>query len=444
MSSEPTQISMEDRIKSLLQDEALVLYWKCRRYDHKGISEKVHWGTAWVQLRMVRIYKKLGFRKEMHWTRRTRILRREVCPIFNELIKNDIRNIPKVFAPEVEFIEDIEVIEEENQEKSVVQVHHDEEIPVGGILTKEEEVILDLVLYDEMKEDEEAEERENTEPRPPIIIPSQKALPSSTGGMHPIWYVLGVFACLACLGVIAWLGRDRILAVTQPTMTLEPKPVQNTATPNPSVSAATNTTHPTGSPLNSPTPTLSPTSAIPPTAVPWPKENFSQSPSDLWRISGDPIITSGNTYGFDGVLTTKAEETVTLTVGNTAWTDYFVKTRADEVPGTLFETHMIIGVRVVDINNMVQITCKYDQCSWIIVYGGEYFPISGYRNISTREPFTLTAQGDTFTLVGQGPGETTTYQFTIPPKYVEGLSGGGVMLDISNMEVDFIEVQPLN
>jgi hypothetical protein len=106
---------------------------------------------------MVRVYQKLGFNKTMHWTRRVRLLRQKYCPVFNEIIKNDIRNIPKVFAPEVEFIEDIEVIEDDNQERWIIKLRRDNEDEiVEGEVTEVEMGILDLVLYDEMKETEDA------------------------------------------------------------------------------------------------------------------------------------------------------------------------------------------------------------------------------------------------------------------------------------------------
>jgi hypothetical protein len=444
MASEPTQTSLEDRLKSLLQDEALVLYWKCRRYDHEQIAQKVQWGTAWVQLRMVRIYKKLGVRKEMHWTKRARVLRREVCPIFNELIKNDLRNIPKIFAPEVEFIEDIEVIEEENQVRSVVKVHQEEETP-AGVLTEEEKVILDLVLYDEMKEEEEKEEEEEDERirEEPINIPPQPLLKSGlTGGTRPIWIALGLFLICACIAGVAWMQKGRIFGMLAPTAILSPS--QNVSGFDPTEGpTATQGPASTPRPTNTPEPTLTYTPEVLPTAAPFPgMETFSNPLSDLWEVSGDPYIATGTNISgqpFDKSLTAKKGDVVTITTGNKGWTDYVINLQANS---SITGMEMTLGVRVQDQNNMITLKCMYDNCSWIVLSDGRENILLENNLVLMQQGPTIRVEGNDFIATYYDGFQTREVSISLPEKYQEKFKNGGVLIRYKNTEFNYIEIQP--
>jgi hypothetical protein len=419
-----------------LQDEAQVLYWKCRRYDHEQIAQKMGWSTAWVQLRMVRIYKKLGFKKEMHWTKRARLLRREVCPIFNDLIKNDLRNIPKVFAPELEFIEDIEVIEEENQAKSVVKVHQVEESP-ADVLTEEDNLILDLVLYDEMKEEEEKEEEDQRRREEPINIGPQPLLNSGrTGSIRPIWITLGLF--LICAGIVgvAWMQRGRLFAGVASSATstqdvqVSESPEGPTATGDPS-----STPSPTDTQTNTPEPTLTYTPEV---AVPLPIiEHFNKPMSNFWQITGDPILTTSDLYSYDGVLTTLDQHFASVQIGNKAWADYIIHFKANSGAGEI-----ILGFRVQDLNNMLGIQCVAYNCEWVVINNGVKESISRASDISFQNEFTLTVEGDNYNgVTNWGSGFEEDHPFLVlPPKYQGKFLTGGIYIRFKDTQIDYIEI----
>lgn len=205
--------------------------------------------------------------------------------------------------------------------------------------------------------------------------------------------------------------------------------------------------------LNSPQPTrtselsLTPeatfTPGIPPTPVPLPiRENFSKQYSDLWRVSGEPFLSAGDTMNYDGVLTVKFDETGSIWIENSGWTDYIVLTSISSRAGDPVFT---LGVRVKDLNNMVAFKCDFS-CSWIVVKDGITDELLTSQSMDTEGEFKISAEGDSFIATGTfGRGnQTYTSALTLPPKYQGIFPSGGVLLEIVNgTEVDHIEIQPL-
>lgn len=71
---------MSNALNSLTKNEVTILYWKCKGLKYNQIALKLGYSMDWVQLHMSNVYKKLGFQKEMHWTKRAEILEKEICP----------------------------------------------------------------------------------------------------------------------------------------------------------------------------------------------------------------------------------------------------------------------------------------------------------------------------------------------------------------------------
>ncbi|MBV5342639.1 hypothetical protein JZU68_03165, partial [bacterium] len=74
-------MSIDDQLRKLTKNEMTVLYWKCKGLKYEQIGARLTYGVDWVTLTMGGVYTKLGFSKEMHWTKRWEILKTEVCPL---------------------------------------------------------------------------------------------------------------------------------------------------------------------------------------------------------------------------------------------------------------------------------------------------------------------------------------------------------------------------
>ena len=139
------------------------------------------------------------------------------------------------------------------------------------------------------------------------------------------------------------------------------------------------------------TETLIPT--ISPTAVPLPiKEDFSKKYSNLWWVSGDPLVTDHVWSQYSGVLTTEKGSTAIMMIGNTAWTDYLVSLRAY----TQGSNQSTIGVRVNDPNNMIILECIGYYCQWVIIYQGQRDVLPGWQTMIFDVNLDITVKGDTF------------------------------------------------
>ena len=208
-----------------------------------------------------------------------------------------------------------------------------------------------------------------------------------------------------------------------PTSNVSPTP-ENTATPE-----------------ISPTPENTATPEITLTPVPLPiREDFNERISPLWTESGDPVFVGGTRYR-DGVFTTRADTMASLSIGNTAWKDLIITTRADTVGGNqLIE----FSVRVVNINQRIILSCKSEICSWIVVFEGERDVVQADtdRTLDFGGDMTIVVQGDKISVTsGIGSPYQKTTQLVIPTKYQGHFDSGGVIFEIGDIEVDFIEIQ---
>jgi hypothetical protein len=73
-------MSIDDQLRTLTKNEITVLFYKCKGVKYVEIGDRLGYSVDWVTLQMGGVYIKLGFKKEMHWTERTKILEKEVCP----------------------------------------------------------------------------------------------------------------------------------------------------------------------------------------------------------------------------------------------------------------------------------------------------------------------------------------------------------------------------
>lgn len=387
----------------LLSDqEFAVIYWKCQGLTHTQVGDILGWGMDNVQKYNSSAHKKLGL-GDLLAAKRQKVMDEEICPALREWIKQHTEALDRLRPPE------------------------------GPQLPPEIETVI-------------GEEVEDIQPRrpppPPIVIPSQKNITGPTAERPDrrwIWIISICVICTGCVGV-AWLGRNRLLATFAPTqqVTTPTKPPQSASTVVPTLTPVDSPT-----PTDIPSPTLTYTPEVHPTAFPLPiKENFNQQYSDLWTVSGDPIVAKSIHYDYDGVLTTRQGGRASISIGNTAWTNYAVTFRSDWLGGG--EGFITIGVRMTDLNNMIQLACRFETCDWIVVYQGEHDVIQTQQSFWMRQNVIVSAEGDTFTAFGDGGSQPDiTLSFILPPKYKGKFPGGGVYLEISNMEVDYVEIQPL-
>lgn len=235
-------MSIDDQLHSLNENEIKVLSYKCNGLKYEQIADRLGYSVDWVQLQMSTVYVKLGFNKEMHWTKRRDILDKDVCP-----------RLPKDLK-DWEFREEIK----EN---------------------KEDAQMMALVLYDEMRIIETAKE----EP-PLVIIRNEKpSLPVRVAR----YSLFGILVCLA-ITVIAYyafkLGSELVSSAPPKQVT-----VIVTTTPPPAL------TPPTSSPIV-PTDTL-----IPPTDTPLP--TFTLAPTNTpkpYYEEGEGALLAQDVYAILG------------------------------------------------------------------------------------------------------------------------------------------------
>src|SRR5687768_17199013 len=137
------------KLPSLTPTEKKVLYYKCQGLKYEAIAKELNYSIEWVTLEMGKVYRKLGFKKEMHWTARNKILKNEICP-----------NVPENLE---EWLSTEEIMEAINE--PVTEPRVDPEITA-------------LVLYDEREEAKEKGEQSRRAVEPPVIhIPRRPQLP---------------------------------------------------------------------------------------------------------------------------------------------------------------------------------------------------------------------------------------------------------------------------
>jgi DNA-binding CsgD family transcriptional regulator len=168
-------------IDDLNENEITVLYWKSKGLNYEQIANKLDYSVDWVQLQMSTVYAKLGFKKDMHWTKRRDILANEVYP----LLPKDLKDWKKEIR---------------------------EEIPE----TKEETIpeMMALVLYDEARI---AETKEDTKPRKIIREEPRLIFPQRKQPKYGRLVILAIFICLivSAVGYGAYLfGRNSFVPPT--------------------------------------------------------------------------------------------------------------------------------------------------------------------------------------------------------------------------------------
>lgn len=397
----------------LSPQEFAVIYWKSQGLTHVQVGDVLGWGMDSVQKYVSKAHKKLGL-GELLQKRRETILESEVYPALREWIKHHADVLNNLRPPEEPQIPaEVETVDGE---------------PV---------------------EDTQPQKAEKKEP-PVIVIPDQQRI--SGNARRPVATCAMVTVLFVVVGAVGfWFGTRFLNSVQETPVSTDVQalPPQASSTDANDEIVPTNTSiiplSDTPEPTLAPEPTLTYTPEIPPTAVPFPvREDFSKKYSDLWWVSGNPFVSENIQFGnFSGVLTTYENETATLMIGNTAWSDYVVSL-STHMP--LITNHMLIGVRAKDLNNMIALDCRYDRlCQWVIVYQGvwETLPTNKVMYITL---LTITAEGDTFTAVGRHPGNASvdTLSFVLPPKYDGMFQGGGVVLQITSaMEIDYVDINPL-
>jgi hypothetical protein len=103
-----------------------------------------------------------------------------------------------------------------------------------------------------------------------------------------------------------------------------------------------------------------------------------------------------------------------------------------------------ISFRVENLDNRVILSCVYELCRWIIIDEGISDILQEEQKLAPRRGLTLTVQGNTFTARTESGGTDAVEetQLILPSKYQDEFQGGGVIVEIIDMEVDYIEIQP--
>jgi hypothetical protein len=241
-------------------------------------------------------------------------------------------------------------------------------------------------------------------------------------------YAVGFIAIVFCIWVATTLRRNDESPAPIPPISPTIFPTQETQIPVPSITDVVSATL-----------EPSPTTSIPPTAVPLPiREDFSTGYSDLWTVVGNPVITGD-------VLTSRPGESITFLIGNTGWKNYVVSLKANLLTGADPWPSLFIGVRVIDLNNMIGLDCTYfNECTWVVIRKGGQDRLPITDNMVTSEGLTITVQDNVIT--AQSSYNTIAYRMSlvIPKEYEEVFTAGGFMLRMTSAgEVDYIQIDPL-
>jgi len=92
-------MSIDDQLRSLTDNEKTVLFYKAQGLKYEQIAVRLGYSLDWVQLQMSSVYTKLGFTKDMHWTKRRDILEKNIYPkipknLKDWLAKDEITELP--------------------------------------------------------------------------------------------------------------------------------------------------------------------------------------------------------------------------------------------------------------------------------------------------------------------------------------------------------------
>ena len=218
------------------------------------------------------------------------------------------------------------------------------------------------------------------------------------------------------------------------------EPPEVTPTITPTITLEPTITH---TPTITSTPTETPTMTITPTYVPLPIiENFDSDISGEWWTLGDPIITdSYRLVRSKGLLTTYEDVELSMMIGNVSWDNYVIKSLYEY--GGSYEKHYILGIRAIDLENMITFECKFPsyQCSWNVIEDGVKTTLVPPHNVVIDTGFTIIVNGNQFTF--SEPKFNTSSSLVLPDSLRDKFSSGGVYLNIKNVVVDHLHIQEL-
>ncbi len=368
-------MSIEAQLRTLNRNEITVLFHKCKGLKYAQIASKLDYSTDWVQLHMSHVYTKLGFNKEMHWTKRTSILENEVCPRLPKRIED--------WSFDPEPLELTEGIREE---------------------PKLDPEIRDLVLYDEMRL-AKTEKPEDARDPEVIVIPEWPRQRNRWGRL-----VRGctIVILLVVVGYLAFrLGRSTTTEtpIAQPANTNAAAPAQASNT------AESILPTDTAIPLDSPTPKPSDTPAPPPTVAFVPpadgilfQDNFENGLNPEWQAFGNNWLVA------DGELTLSTNAAFNnryewIGLNHPEWKNYILS--LDVMVSTGQRSPFgYIAIVVRDGAQLQDLGVAIDTMPWIYwaTIGGDEsdtMPISGQntdRYFGSGSTVEITVQGNNYSL----------------------------------------------
>lgn len=359
-------MSTEDILMLLSQNEATVLYWKSQGLNYVQIGNKLNFSVDWVTLQMGYVYRKLGFDKKMHWTKRAEILEKEVYPILLKLIENDpkkLKNFPMVID---------------------VQTPEEPEKPKPPLPKK----ITDIVLYDEKM----MVKAQN--------YPTIKYQPSKVRrGFSLLAFSIILLSVITVTGFFFYrLGLrsnptipSEALPLPLPTLGLDPTSINTllpTETPIPTTAPlSTNTSSPTTTPL----PINTTTSTITPNPNVFLFDDFRDGLDPVWAIVfGNPLIVNEQL--------TSSESTM-LSIGDPSWTDYQIEFDVKGMGCNIVSDGDALGVRVADIDNLLLYIFSSCDAEWVFVIEGKKASVPGTHTRGfSSDHVTVRVEGNRFTV----------------------------------------------
>lgn len=405
-------MSIADQIKRLTKNEITVLAYKCKGLKYEQIKDRTGYSLGWVQLQMIGVYTKLGFSKEMHWTKRRDILENEVCPL-----------IPK----NLDDWEPVKTIREKTKEEYVV-----EEITEGTTVeeteTKADSEMMELVLYDEkmLAEANERNEKKGDKKKETEIIEIPTKLPR--GSCLPR-VLMGILAFILLIGVAygAYVyGRNSVAQVTPEvqviTATFPPTPLESSTPTFTETSPPTITL--TAEPTFTPLPTA--TQFIPPADGILFQDDFSSGDLSAWTQYGGNWIIANNQLSIVGEDTDSYRW---IALNRPAWKNYILSLKVN-IPfqGSAAQSDIAIAVRNEGSQSAylaVHIDTIRNRPYWAFVEGTNEDSVAGlnegtyFESGSTME---LVVDGNTYTLRVNGR--------EIQKITISGYNSGGISLGI--------------
>lgn len=388
-------MSIEDQLKKLTLNEATVLYWKCRGLRHKQIADRLGYGVDWVQLQMSQVYRKLGFDAKMHWSKRKEILEIEVCP-----------RLPK------------------NLNHRQFREENTEEI-------KQDPQITALVLYDEMKDEEDYMP---SYPPPITIRPNPRPRP-------PIRGILFVIFLLAVAGLGGYLyGRFfPPQAPTTPPPATNPPVMPDTPLPSPTIPAG-----PTEPPFISsvvpiPTSATSTPESLLPTDTPVPtntpfvppadgilfQDNFDNGYKPDWNLGDNWIVSDGT---LSQIAASSGEAYSWATLNRPEWKNYILSVKIN-IPyiGSAAQSDVAVAVRVNGQEKYLGIQILVAPGNALFFIGNTRFDSSAVANhrvfdFDSGSTIQIEANGNTFTVSVDGR--------QVQQVSLSGYDSGGIALGI--------------